>query len=72
MTCELYRLRKELNELQKSIDKYEKRIEFYEGYMRNKTADVSNAGSEHDSIIESVEKMRAISDLCRKRRKEVD
>ena len=40
MNCELYRLRKELNELQKCLEHYEKRIQLYEEYMRNKSSDV--------------------------------
>ena len=72
MTCEIYRLRKELNELQKCLDKYDKRIKFYEGYMLEKKADVQPARPEHDSIIESVEKMRAIRANDNERRKKVD
>ena len=55
MNCELYRLRKELNDLQKCLDHYDKRIQFYEGHMRNKSSDVQQ---EHDSILESIEKRR--------------
>ena len=53
MNCELHRLRKELDELQKLVDRNEKRIEFYEKYG-------CKHNTEHDSILNSVEKMRGI------------
>ena len=60
MTNEINKLREQLNDLQKKLDHYDKRIKFYENYGCNEKADVQPARPEHDSILDSVEKMRAI------------
>ena len=59
MNCELYEIRKQLDDLQKRLELYEK-------------ANVCNAGCEHDSILNSVEKMRGIRNQDREQNKEVD
>ena len=45
MTCEIYEIRKQLEDLQKRLDSYER-------------IHVESTMSEHDSILESIEKRR--------------
>ena len=59
MTCELYEIRKQLDDLQRKLESYERK---HGGAIM----------SEHDSILDSVEKMRGIRANDNERRKKVD
>ena len=59
MNCELYQIRKQLDDLQRKLESYERK--------HGRTT-----RPEHDSILESVEKMRGIRNQDREQNKGVD